>query len=188
MLGALGWRTRWGWVTLVFMATHVDCGPLHPVATHSVREPPRPAPPVLVQSFSHPLQAQLALGHLHSLGIPAALQDLNLLSVAGHLTHAVGGIKLWVPGVVAAEARTALLGAQAVAWPEEPQDAAAPSQARLVPPPLAHALPLGGWAALLQVVMVWAGARIPLDAALMLAGMFMLVGWNLGRGVQRRHA
>jgi hypothetical protein len=159
------------------------------VAIHSVQGV-RPQPPVLLQTFFNPVQAHLAMAHLQSLGIPAALQDHHLLSMAGHLAGAVGGIKLWVPGHCAHQAADALRGAQAVVWPEPPLDSALSARAaRAEPSPPHNALrvvPLALWTGALQLVLQC--ARLPLSTAFTVGTLLLLAAWSTHRGACQRHA
>lgn len=50
----------------------------------------------VVSSFASPLEAELAKGRLEAAGIPAALSDQHTVSIAWHLSQAVGGVKVKV--------------------------------------------------------------------------------------------
>lgn len=65
--------------------------------------------PVTVATFADSWEANLALGKLQELGIPAALNGENIVAIGGGLYNSIdGGIKLRVPAAEAERALAAL--------------------------------------------------------------------------------
>lgn len=154
-----------------------------------------PARPVVVRTYAHVVEAELALGHLHSVDIPATLKDVHTLSVAGHLTGAMGGIKLVVPEDLAHRAQQALDDVQVVAneddtpaeltggAEDERADASLPVEPRVRHRGAAVAVRAGLVVLLMGRVLVGGtgnGARLEGGAAL----VAMMLGWRHGRRQQ----
>lgn len=63
---------------------------------------------VIVERYTNPISAQLALGRLQTEGIWAVLDDLNTIAINPLYSLALGGIKLKVLAEDAESARTIL--------------------------------------------------------------------------------
>lgn len=92
---------------------------------------------VELSRFGSPVEAELARGRLQCAGIDARLHDVHTVSIAWHLAHAMGGIRLSVPAHEQERARELLDTAPRVVLEEfagddeaEPEDLATAAEHR----------------------------------------------------------
>lgn len=67
-----------------------------PMSTESLADEEQGSGLVVVASYGSTLEAELAKSRLAAAGIPALLSDAHTVSIAAHLSQAVGGVKVRV--------------------------------------------------------------------------------------------